>query len=62
MDPADVHQKGEELSERHTESNGHRLKDSLPVATALYFGADTLLTFDGIQMALAKDKGVTVEV
>ena len=62
VDWAAVHQKAEELSLRHTESKGHRVKDILHVATALYLGADKFLTFDANQKALAEAERLMVEV
>ena len=62
VDWASVHQTAEELSERYTESKGHRLADILHVATALHLGAERFLTFDANQKALAEAEGLTVEV
>jgi predicted nucleic acid-binding protein len=63
--PADwsaVHQTAEELSERYTETKGHRLADILHVATALHLGADEFLTFDANQKTLAEAEGMLVKV
>jgi predicted nucleic acid-binding protein len=57
-----VHQKAEELSERYTETKGHRLMDILHVATALHLGATEFLTFDANQTKLAKAEGMKVPV
>jgi predicted nucleic acid-binding protein len=62
VDWAAVHQTAEELSERYTESNGHRLADILHVATALHLGADGFLTFDANQKKLAQAEGLVVQV
>jgi predicted nucleic acid-binding protein len=62
VDWAAVHQTAEELSERYTESKGHRLADILHVATALHLGADEFLTFDSNQKALAEAEGLKVKV
>jgi predicted nucleic acid-binding protein len=62
VDWAAVHQTAEELSERYTESNGHRLADILHVATALHLGADEFLTFDSNQKKLAQAEGLVVQV
>jgi predicted nucleic acid-binding protein len=55
-----VHAAAETLSERFTESNGHRAMDILHVATALEIGADTFLTFDANQKILAEARGLTI--
>ena len=62
VDWASVPQTAEELSERYTESKGHRLADILHVATALHLGAERFLTFDANQKKLAEEEGLTVEV
>lgn len=50
------------LSEKHTENHGHRLVDTLHVATALHFGAEQFLTFDANQKRLAEAEGMQVPV
>ena len=55
-----VHQLAEELSARHTETNGHRFADILHVATALHLGATEFLTFDANQKLLAEAEGMKV--
>jgi predicted nucleic acid-binding protein len=62
VDWAAVHQQAGELSERHTEQNGHRFADILHVATALHLGATEFLTFDANQTKLAKAEGMKVPV
>ena len=57
-----VHQMAEELSERHTQKNGHRFADLLHVATARHLGASEFLTFDENQTKLAKAEGMKVPV
>ena len=57
-----VHQLAEELSARHTETNGHRFADILHVATALHLGATEFLTFDANQKLLAEVEGMKVVV
>jgi hypothetical protein len=56
-----VHQTAEELSERYTESKGHRLADILHVSTALHPGAEAFLTFEANQKILAEAEGLTVK-
>jgi predicted nucleic acid-binding protein len=62
VDWAAVHQTAEQLSDRYTETKGHRLADILHVATALHLGADEFLTFDANQKALAEAEGMVVTV
>jgi predicted nucleic acid-binding protein len=62
VDWSAVHHTAEELSERYTETKGHRLADILHVATALHLGADEFLTFDANQKALAEAEGLVVKV
>ncbi|MBK8094522.1 MAG: type II toxin-antitoxin system VapC family toxin [Verrucomicrobiaceae bacterium] len=62
VDWSAVHYTAEELSERYTETKGHRLADILHVATALHLGADEFLTFDANQKALAEAEGLVVKV
>ena len=57
-----VHQLAEELSARHTETNGHRFADILHVATALHLGATEFLTFDANQKLLSEAEGMKVVV
>lgn len=60
VDWADVHQRAESLSGRHTLAGGHRLADILHVATALHLGVSEFLTFDGNQRNLAEAEGLIV--
>ena len=62
VDWSAVHHTAEELSERYTETKGHRLADILHVATALHLGADEFLTFDANQKTLAEAEGMLVKV
>ena len=62
VDWSDVHQLAENLSARYTEQHGHRLADSLHVATALHLGASAFLTFDANQKALAEAAGLVVSI
>lgn len=62
VDWSAVHHTAEELSDRYTETKGHRLADILHVATALHLGADVFLTFDANQKALAEAEGLAVSV
>lgn len=55
-----VHQIAEELSERYTVANGHRLADILHVATALHLDVSQFLTFDLNQRTLAESVGLKV--
>jgi len=55
-----VHQIAEELSERYTVANGHRLADILHVATALHLDVSQFLTFDLNQRTLAESEGLKV--
>ena len=52
--------RAEELSARHTARRGHRGFDILHVATALVLNAESLLTFDQNQRALAEAAGLLV--
>ncbi|HRQ89603.1 MAG TPA: type II toxin-antitoxin system VapC family toxin [Bacteroidia bacterium] len=62
VDWPDVHRRAEILSERHTESGGHRLVDLLHVATALHLGASEFLSFDANQRKLAEAEGLAIGV
>lgn len=55
-----VHRLAEELSDRHTRRDGHRLADILHVATALHLGSKDFLTFDDRQRMLAEAEGLRV--
>lgn len=59
---AQIHAAAERLSERHTETHGHRAMDILHVATALELGATHFLTFDTNQKNLAEAEGLIVPV
>ncbi|MFZ9941238.1 MAG: PIN domain-containing protein [Luteolibacter sp.] len=59
-DWADVHRIAENLSEKYTEENGHRMTDILHVATAMHLGAEVFLTFDANQRRLAEASGMEV--
>jgi len=54
----DVHRLAEQLSDKYTETLGHRLVDILHVATALHLGVREFLTFDANQKKLAKAEGL----
>jgi len=56
----DVLIKAEQLSAHHTPKTGNRTLDILHVAAAIILGADTFLTFDNRQKALAKLAKLTV--
>lgn len=58
--PSDWFERAEMLSEAHTAELGTRSLDVLHVASALALGADTLLTFDRRQAALARAAGLRV--
>lgn len=58
----EIHATAERLSERHTETHGHRALDILHVATALELGAKHFLTFDRNQKKLAETEGLIVPV
>ena len=58
---ADVHQRAEDLSRRHTAAAGHRSLDVLHVATALHLHAREFLTFDTNQRKLAVAVGMKVK-
>lgn len=60
VDWPNVHQIAEHLSATHTESGGHRFADILHVATALYLGKDSFLTFDENQARLASAESLVV--
>ncbi len=62
VDWPDVHRLAETLSDRHTESNGHRLVDLLHVATALHLGAAEFLSFDANQRKLAEAEGLKIGI
>ncbi len=53
-----IHERAEILSEKHTWGCGHRFADILQVATALYLGRDTFLTFDSRQAEMASAEGL----
>ena len=56
----DVHSLAEQLSAKHTMSNGHRPLDILHVATAKHLKLNRFLSFDDNQMKLAKAEGLRV--
>jgi predicted nucleic acid-binding protein len=60
-DWADVHRRAEQLSARHTGTQGHRAFDMLHVATALHLGAREFLTFDAGQRKLAATEKMRVK-
>jgi predicted nucleic acid-binding protein len=60
VDWVQVHAIAEEISERHTAKNGHRLADILHVATAIYLKKDTFLSFDTKQRKLARAEGLKI--
>lgn len=62
VDWAAVHKQADNLSESHTEANGHRFADLLHVATALHLGVGEFLTFDGNQRLLAEAEGLSIPV
>jgi predicted nucleic acid-binding protein len=57
----DLFHRAEELSARHTISEGHRSFDVLHVATALHLGAREFLTFDTNQRKLAAAEKLRVK-
>ncbi len=54
----DVLRRADDLSKRHTVTDGHRSFDILHVATALVLKAEELLTFDERQRKLALAEGL----
>lgn len=62
VDWSEVHHLAEILSAKHTESGGHRFADLLHVATALQLGAESFLTFDANQRAIARAEGMKTPV
>jgi predicted nucleic acid-binding protein len=60
VDYAAVMQVAESLSTRFAQRSGHRVLDTLHVATAVHFGAQEFLTFDTNQKKLAKAEGLKV--
>ena len=56
-----VLRQADELSKRHTISEGYRSFDILHVATALHLGAKKFLSFDQRQRTLAGAEGMTVK-
>ena len=57
-----VHRQAEELSQKHTAAEGHRLADLLHLATAKYLGSEVFLSFDDRQRALAQAEGMVLGV
>lgn len=57
-----MHRIAEDLSAKHTESEGHRFADILHVATAIHLGCGRFLTFDENQKKLAEAEGMTLPV
>ena len=56
----DVHSLAEQLSAKHTMSDGHRPLDILHVATAKHLKLSQFLSFDDNQTKLAKSEGLRV--
>jgi len=56
-----VYRRAETLSKRHTQTDGHRSLDLLPVATALHLEAREFLTFDTNQRKLATAEKLRVK-
>jgi predicted nucleic acid-binding protein len=61
-DWAEVHRIAEDLSSKHTLTEGNRLADILHLATAKYLGTETFLSFDDKQRSLARAEGMTLGV
>jgi predicted nucleic acid-binding protein len=61
-DWAEVHRLAEELSQKYTADEGHRLADLLHLATAKYLGSEVFLSFDDRQRRLAVAEGLTLAV
>jgi predicted nucleic acid-binding protein len=57
----EVLRRADDLSHRHTITDGHRSFDILHVATALVLEAEELLTFDERQRELAEAEGLKVK-
>ena len=57
----EVIRRADDLSKRHTITDGHRSFDILHVATALQLEADELLSFDERQRKLAQAEGLKVK-
>jgi predicted nucleic acid-binding protein len=57
---ADVVTETVRLAGKHTRKHGYRIFDIMHVASALLLGADTFLSFDKDQRALAKAEGLIV--
>ena len=57
----EVLHRADDLSKRHTITNGHRSFDILHVATALQLEAEELLSFDERQRKLAQAEGLKVK-
>lgn len=57
----EIMRRAETLSAKNTEILGNRAADIMHVAAALESGAETLLSFDLVQRALAKAEGLTVK-
>ncbi len=58
--PIDIFARAVASSRRHTARHGTRSLDILHVATALAFGAEAFLTFDGRQRWLGKAEGLRI--
>jgi len=56
-----VLRRADDLSKRHTITDGHRSLDILHVATALQLEAEVFLTFDERQRKLAHAEGLKVK-
>ena len=61
-DWAEVHRIAELLSSKYTSADGSRLTDLLHLATALYLGCDTFLSFDDKQRILAESEGMAIGI
>lgn len=57
-DWAQVHSRTESLSERFAGRTGNRMADLMHIASALTLGAETFLSFDERQQALASELGL----
>ncbi|GHC46572.1 type II toxin-antitoxin system VapC family toxin [Roseibacillus persicicus] len=61
-DWAAIHYIAETISSKHTAVSGNRLADILHLATAIHLGAETFLSFDKRQQALAVAEGMALGV
>jgi predicted nucleic acid-binding protein len=60
VDWTDVFHRADELSEKHSDTDGQRTIDLLHVALAVEYAAETFLSFDKRQRGLAKAVGLKV--